>query len=123
MPARKQDKVLVSCPKCGHRQPEPRAAFSTVCKGCGQYFRVQEILRPARKVSAAAPKRKRITCFACGAVLEVAVRAQSTICKQCSSYIDLDDHQISKAVSKNFRTKGTLVIQLKGYVFNTDAVV
>ena len=46
----KPDKVLLTCPKCGHRQPEPPAAYSTVCKKCAQYFRVQDALNPVAKV-------------------------------------------------------------------------
>jgi len=49
MPAKKQDKVLVTCPRCGHQQPEPPAAISTVCKRCGQHIRVQELRKPAAR--------------------------------------------------------------------------
>src|ERR1017187_8625224 len=123
MPASKQDKVLVACPDCGHRQRKSPAAFSTICKECGRHFHVQEVLKPARKTPELTPTRKRITCFDCGAELEVAVTAQSTMCKRCSSHIDLRDHHIANAVSKNFKTKGTFVLEPKGYVFNTEAIV
>ena len=126
MPASKQDKVLVACPHCGHEQPEPRTAFSTVCKNCRKHFHVQEILnlKPARKTVERAPAaRRRITCFDCGAELEVALSAESTMCKRCSSYVDLKDYHITNAVSKNFKTKGAFVLETKGYVFNTEAIV
>jgi len=125
MPASKQDKVLVACPHCGHEQPEPRTAFSTVCKKCRKHFHVQEILevRPARKTVERVPERRRITCFDCGADLEVALSAESTMCKRCSSYVDLKDYRITNAVSKNFKTKGAFVLETKGYVFNTEAIV
>src|SRR5262245_4003236 len=123
MPASKQDKVLVSCPYCGHEQLEPRAAFSTNCKACSQYFRLGEILKPAPKASAPELKRKRITCFDCGTELEVAVNAESTMCKRCGRYVDLKDYHITNAVSKNFKTKGAFVVETKGYVFNTEAIV
>jgi cytoskeletal protein CcmA (bactofilin family)/DNA-directed RNA polymerase subunit RPC12/RpoP len=123
MPAKKQDKILVVCPHCGHQQPEPRTAFSSVCKKCGQHLRVQEIASPAPKAPENAPKQKRITCFECGTELDVPISAESSMCKRCSSYIDLHDYQIANAVSKNFKTKGAFVIEPKGYVFNTDAVV
>ena len=123
MPAKKQDTVLVACPHCGHQQAEPRTAFSSVCKKCGQHLRVQEILRPAPKVAERGPERKRITCFECGAELEVPVSAESTMCKKCSRYVDMKNYVISSAVSKNFKTKGSFVIDPKGYVFNTEAVV
>ena len=123
MPASRQSKVLVSCPHCGHRQAEPRTAISTNCKACGQYFRVQEVLHPVPKAAERTPEQKRITCFDCGAELEVAVSAESTMCKRCSSYVDLHDYRIANAVSKNFKTKGAFVVEPKGYVFNTEATV
>jgi cytoskeletal protein CcmA (bactofilin family) len=123
MPANKQDKVLVACPHCGHQQAEPRTAFSSICKKCGQHLRVQEILHPAPKPAAQGPERKRITCFECGAELEVPVSAESTMCKRCSHYVDMKNYVINTAVSKNFKTKGSFVIDPKGYVFNTEAVV
>lgn len=45
------------------------------------------------------------------------------MCKRCSAYIDLKDYRITNAVSKNFKTKGAFVIEPKGNVFNTEAVV
>jgi cytoskeletal protein CcmA (bactofilin family) len=123
MPPKKQDTVLVACPRCGHQQSEPRTAISSVCKKCGEHLRVQEILRPAPKSTPQGPERKHITCFECGADLEVPVSAESTMCKKCSRYIDLKNYVINSAVSKNFKTKGSFVIEPKGYVFNTEAVV
>jgi cytoskeletal protein CcmA (bactofilin family) len=123
MPPKKQDTVLVACPRCGHQQPEPRTAISSNCKKCGEHLRVQEILRPAPPVAPQGPERKHITCFECGADLEVPVSAESTMCKKCSRYIDMKNYVINNAVSKNFKTKGSFVIEPKGYVFNTEAVV
>jgi cytoskeletal protein CcmA (bactofilin family) len=120
MPANPQDKVLLTCPQCAHQQQEPRTAFSTVCRKCGLHLRVQEVLRPVAKTTETGPERKRITCFDCGAELEVPVSAESTMCKKCSRYVDLKDYKITSAVSKNFKTKGTFVIEPKGYVFNTE---
>ena len=123
MPASKQAKISVACPHCGQSQPVPATAISTVCKKCGGHFHVQEALRPAPKKVERALERRRITCFDCGTQLEVAPSAESTMCKRCSSYIDLKDYQITSAVSKNFKTKGKFVVEQKGYVFNTEAVV
>lgn len=123
MAAPKQARVLVSCPHCGHEQPEPPKAFSTVCKKCRKHFDVQKSLRPAPKATKAAFKQKQITCFDCGTTLDVPAAAESTMCKRCSAYIDLKDYRITNAVSKNFKTKGSFVIEPKGNVFNTEAVV
>lgn len=123
MPASKQDKVSVACPHCGQLSPVPPTAISSVCKKCGKHFQVQEALHPAPKKEERAPDRRKITCFDCGTVLEVAPSAESTMCKRCSSYVDLKDYLITSAVSKNFKTKGRFVVEPKGYVFNTEALV
>src|SRR3954462_8162900 len=122
MAASKQDKVLVACPHCGHAQPEPRTAISTICKGCRGHYQVQEALKPARKVKETGPEKRRITCFECGAELDVPVSAQSTMCKKCSRYVDLNDYPIANTVSKNFKTKGTFTLEQSGYVFNTETM-
>ncbi|MDB6124902.1 MAG: hypothetical protein JWQ71_3895 [Pedosphaera sp.] len=122
MAASKQDKVLVTCPHCGHGQPEPPTAFSTVCKECGKNFRVQEALHPTRKKLESGPEQKRITCFECGSELDVPISAQSTMCKRCSRYIDLKDYHLANAVSKNFKTKGSFTVEPTGYVFNTEVI-
>lgn len=123
MPAKQPAKVLVVCPHCGHKQAEPPTAFSSVCKKCHGHLRVQEILHPAAKAEETGPERRRVTCFECGAELEVALSAESTMCKRCSRYVDLQDYRIAGTVSKNFKTKGAFVLEPKGYVLNTDAVV
>ena len=123
MPAKKQDQVLVACPHCGHQQSEPRSAYSSRCKKCGQHLRVQEILNPAPQAPRHAPRRRQITCFECGAELEVPASAESTMCKRCSRYVDLHDYHITSAVAKNFKTKGVFIIEPKGCVFNTESIV
>jgi len=55
--------------------------------------------------------------------LEVAESAESTMCKRCGRYVDLKNYRITNAVSKNFKTKGAFVVENKGYVFNTEAIV
>ncbi len=122
MPATKQDKVLVACPHCGHQQSEPRAAFSTNCKKCGQHFHVQEALNPARKIPARALDLRRIICFECGAELDVPASAESTMCKRCSRYLDMHDYRIATAIAKNFKTKGRFTVEPRGYVFNTESI-
>jgi cytoskeletal protein CcmA (bactofilin family) len=123
MPPSKQEKVPVPCPHCGHSQLVPPTAVSTVCKGCGQHFHVQEALKPTPKKVAKGPELRTIHCFDCGTELKVPVAAESTMCKRCSTHIDLRDYSFANAVSKNFRTKGSFVVEPKGYVFNTEALV
>jgi cytoskeletal protein CcmA (bactofilin family) len=129
----KASKVLVTCPHCGHSQQEPSTAYSSVCKKCRQYFRLQEVLaakapvRPSKPAKSARDKKeeppreiRQITCFQCGTPLEVAPSAQSTMCKRCSAHVDLQDHTITGSVSKNFRTKGRIVVEEGGFLFNTE---
>lgn len=123
MPARTQEKILLSCPHCGHQQAEPHTVLSTNCRACGRHFTVQEVPRPTRKAAGKTEHGRQVTCFDCGTELEVAVSAESTMCKRCGRYVDLKDYHIANAVSKNFKTKGAFVLEAKGYVFNTEATV
>jgi cytoskeletal protein CcmA (bactofilin family) len=123
MPPSKKDPVPVACPKCGNIQPEPRTAYSTICKKCHEHFRVQEALRPAARPVAQTIQQRRISCFQCGAELDVPKAAASTMCKRCSSHVDLADYDISQTVSKSFRTHGRLVLEEKGYLLNTESLV
>ena len=129
MPAKKQDKVRVACPQCGNLQLEPPSAYSTKCKKCHAHFLVQEVRqpvareKPAGKAAQPVIEKKQIICFQCGTVLEAPATAESTMCKRCSSHVDLRDYNITHAVSKNFQTHGRFVIEEKGYVFNTEAMV
>lgn len=122
MPVAKQEQVLVACPHCGHQQPEWRGAFSTHCKKCRQHYRVQEALNPAHKTPDRAPLQRRIVCFDCQTELDVPATAESTMCKRCGRYVDLHDYSVTTAVAKNFRTRGRLVVEPRGYLFNTETV-
>jgi cytoskeletal protein CcmA (bactofilin family)/predicted RNA-binding Zn-ribbon protein involved in translation (DUF1610 family) len=123
VPAAKQNTVKVTCPKCGHEQAEPRGAYSSACRKCQAYFRLEDALRPAVRPDAPAIARKQIDCFECGASLEVPLAAESTLCKKCGRHVDLADYRITSTVSKNFRTYGKLVLEEKGYILNTDSRV
>ena len=123
MPVAKLDQVLVACPHCGHQQQEWRGAFSTNCRKCHQHYRVQDALNPVRKAPDRAPPQRRLTCFDCGTALDVPATAESTMCKRCGRYVDLHDYSITTAVAKNFRTRGRLVVEPKGYLFNTETTV
>ena len=116
----KAQKVVVACPACGHQQPEPITAYSTVCKKCRKHYRVQEQLQPAAPVAPAQRDTRRVQCFNCRTELDVPAAAQSTMCKKCSSHVDLRDYTITNATSKNFKTRGRFVIEEGAYLFNTD---
>jgi len=84
---------------------------------------VQEALRPTPRTLAPVIEQRRVRCFQCGTEFEAPKAAASTMCKRCSSYVDLTDYRITQTVSKNFRTHGRLVVEEKGYVLNTEALV
>src|ERR1043166_9201709 len=123
MPPPKKDTIPVACPKCGHTQPEPRGAYSTVCKKCHQHFRIDEKPASVAKKQKSLIEQRQIICFQCGTELQVPTAAESTMCKKCSSHVDLRDYQVTQTVSKNFRTYGRLVLEEKGYMMNTDSKV
>jgi len=112
----------MACPRCGHQQAESPSAYSTICRKCGAHFRIEEVLKPARPVPDRTPRHRKVTCFECGAELDVPASAESSMCKWCSRYLDLHSYRITNAVAKNFKTKGALVIEPKGWVFNTESV-
>jgi cytoskeletal protein CcmA (bactofilin family)/endogenous inhibitor of DNA gyrase (YacG/DUF329 family) len=123
----KAERITVPCPKCGHAQKEPASAYSSVCKKCGQHFRIQvgpnappsTIPKPG---PATTKETRRVSCFKCGTELDVPVTAQSTMCKRCSSHVDLKDYEIRNTVSKNFKTKGRFSLEQGGCLLNTDSI-
>lgn len=122
----KADKITVPCPKCGHAQQEPASAYSTVCKKCGQHFRVQgavSTVSPVFKPATPASKEtRRVSCFMCNTDLDVPLTAQSTMCKRCSSHVDLKDYEIRNTVSRNFKTKGRFIVEQGGCLLNTECM-
>jgi cytoskeletal protein CcmA (bactofilin family) len=119
----KQPRISVTCPKCGHTQPEPPSAYSSICKKCHQHFRLQEALHPVVSPPKPVVEQRRVRCFQCGTELDVPVAAASSMCKRCGSHVDLCDYRIAATVSKNFRTHGSLVVEEKGYALNSEALV
>jgi cytoskeletal protein CcmA (bactofilin family)/DNA-directed RNA polymerase subunit RPC12/RpoP len=123
MPPPKSDRIQITCPKCGHRQLEPSSAYSSICKKCHQHFRLEEALHPASEPAKPQIEQRQVHCFKCGAELAVPMAATSSMCKHCGSHVDLSDYRITSTVSKNFRTHGRMVVEEKGYVLNSDALV
>jgi cytoskeletal protein CcmA (bactofilin family) len=123
MPPSNLDRIPVTCPRCGHLQLEPRTAYSSFCKECHQHFRLEEVRRlPARPPKPQIEQRQ-VRCFVCGTEFAAPATAVSTLCKRCGSHVDLAHYRITQTVSRNFRTHGRLVIEEKGYVLNSDALV
>ena len=123
MPPSKRDRIPVTCPRCGHLQLEPRTGYSTICKECHQHFRVEEVRRLPAQPAKPPLEQKQVRCFKCGTERAVPAAASTTLCKRCGSHVDLADYRITQSVSKNFRTHGRLVIEEKGHLLNSDALV
>jgi cytoskeletal protein CcmA (bactofilin family) len=116
MPVLNQDRCVVTCPRCGHKQPGHADFFPNLCRSCGHRFLsgfAQETVVPQRT----------ITCFDCGVALRVALGALSTLCKKCSSHIDLRDYHIASSLYQRFKTQGKVVIAEEGCVHDTNAMV
>lgn len=120
----KPSRILVTCPACGHAQEEPSAAYSSRCRQCGEHFRLEDVVRSAGQPAPSRPAAggRQVACFQCGTLLEVSPSAQSTMCKRCSGHVDLRDYNINHTESKNFRTRGKLVLQESGCLLNTDSI-
>jgi cytoskeletal protein CcmA (bactofilin family) len=123
MPPSKLDRIPVTCPRCGHCQLEPRTAYSSICRACHQHFRLDQVQRLSALPAKPQLELRRVRCFQCGADLAVPVAAASTICKRCRCHVDLADYRVTQTVSKKFRTHGRLVIEEKGHIFDSDALV
>jgi cytoskeletal protein CcmA (bactofilin family) len=123
MPPLKPDRIAVTCPRCGHCQLEPRTAYSSICKQCHQHFRLEQVQRLPAPLAKLQFEPKQVRCFHCGAELTVPVAATSTICKRCRSHVDLADYRVTQTVSKKYRTHGRLVIEERGFLFDSEALV
>lgn len=123
MPPSKLDRIPVTCPRCGHLQLEPRTGYSTICKECHQHFRLEEVGRLPAQSAKPQLEQRQVRCFQCGTQLAVPATAASALCKRCGSHVDLTNYRITQTVAKNFRTHGRLVIEEKGYVLNSNALV
>ncbi len=119
----KPDRISVACPKCGHRQREPRTAYITICQQCHLHFRLERAGPLAAKAAKPPVEQRSVRCFKCGVDLAVSATAASTLCIRCHSHVDLSNNRITQTVSKKFRTHGRLVIEEQGYLLNSDALV
>ena len=123
MPPSKRDRIPVTCPRCGHLQLEPCTGYSTICKECHQHFRLEEVRRLPGQPARPPIEQRQVRCFKCGTELTVSGASTTTLCKRCGSHVDLADYRITQSVSKNFRTHGRLVIEERGHLLNSDALV
>lgn len=108
-------KIEVACPECGQTQLESQNFISTVCRGCGHYFKSARAASTGkRKVRRTAIKKRELTCAECGSVQEVAEEAQSSTCLQCGRHLELGHREITGEHLGNLSLEGELKIGPKG---------
>lgn len=121
-------RLEVSCPQCGNVQLEAESVQSTYCHKCGGYIRLQkgggsaESPEPPKSPSVVRKLEELLglqrtvvaRCFECTGKREVPKSATSTICPQCGAYIDLQDYKVVGNFSRSVRTRGRLVVTVKG---------
>lgn len=109
-------KVEVACPECGQTQLESENFISTVCRGCGHYFKSARAKDTGRrKVRRSVIPKRELTCAECGAVQEVAVEAQSSTCLQCGRHLELGHREITGEHLGNLSLEGDLKIGPRGH--------
>jgi len=108
-------KVEVVCPECGRTQLESENFLSTVCRGCGSYFKSSRFAgQNRRKVKRKAIEKRELSCADCGAVQEVAQEAQSSTCLSCGRHLELGHREILGEHLGNISLEGELRIGPKG---------
>jgi len=108
-------KMEVICPECGQVQMESQNFISTVCRGCGHYFKSgKAALAGKRKVRRSVIKKRELTCAECGAVQEVAEEAQSSSCLNCGRHLELGHREITGEHLGNLSLEGELKIGPRG---------
>ena len=109
-------KTEVACPECGQVQLESENFISTVCRGCGHYFKSARAKESGRrKVRRLVIPKRELTCAECGAVQEVAVEAQSSTCLQCGRHLELGHREITGEHLGNLSLEGDLKIGPRGH--------
>lgn len=108
-------KIEVVCPECGGTQMESENFISTVCRGCGHYFKSERAQGTGRKkVRRALVQKRELTCAECGSVQEVAAEALSSTCLDCGRHLELGHREISGEFLGNLSLEGDLKIGPKG---------
>lgn len=108
-------KIEVACPECGGTQMESENFLSTVCRGCGVYFKSPRASAGGRrKIKRKNIEKRELSCAECGATQEVAVEAQSSTCLSCGRHLELGHREILGEHLGNISLEGELRIGPKG---------
>lgn len=92
-----------------------------MCHGCGKTIRGGP--KPTTPPAPSVPDRKRVTCFDCSAEVDIETGLPSAKCHQCGASLDLRDYRVYDVGSKHIKTKGAFIVEPRGYLFDSEAIV
>jgi len=115
-------KHSVTCPACQHEQQEYVAATTSVCRNCGEYFKLGEPSR-RRTRQRTRVERRMMPCYECKAELHIPVDAISWQCQFCSAHLDVSDRVINRESANRIQTYGHLTITETGHFTGSKAQV
>jgi cytoskeletal protein CcmA (bactofilin family) len=55
--------------------------------------------------------------------LDVGIGVPSVKCKRCGAILDLQDYRVYDVGSKRIKTKGAFIVEPRGYLYNSEAMV
>jgi hypothetical protein len=115
-------KHSISCPFCKKEQQEYVAATTSVCRHCGEYFKLNA---PEKKRARQRTRveRRSMPCYGCQAELHIPVDAISWQCQFCSTHLDVSDRVIDRESANRIQTYGNLTITETGHFTGSKAQV
>lgn len=115
-------KHTVTCPACKREMQEYVAATTSVCRYCGEYFKLDAPgkKRPRQRTRV---ERRLMPCYNCRAELHIPVDAISWQCQFCSAHLDVSDRIIGRESANRIQTYGKLVITETGHFTGSKAQV
>lgn len=113
-------KHTVTCPACKREMQEYVAATTSVCRHCGEYFKLNapDKKRPRQRTRV---ERRIMPCYSCQADLHIPVDAISWQCHFCSAHLDVSDRIINRESANRIQTYGKLVITETGHFTGSKA--
>lgn len=115
-------KHSITCPSCAGTQQEYVAATTSLCRHCGEYFKLNA--PPKKRARQRTRVERRIMpCYECRVDLNIPVDAISWQCHFCSTHLDISDRIIDRESANRIQTYGKLVITETGHFTGSKAQV
>lgn len=115
-------KHTITCPFCKREQQEYVAAATSICRHCGEYFKLNEPVKKRARLRTRV-ERRTMPCYECRADLSIPVDAISWQCQFCSAHLDVSDRVIDLESANRIQTYGKLVITEHGHFTGSKAQV